>query len=82
MKERMDWVYTNNPKKNAGHDIITWFMETSNLGRRRYYAHTYGTTAEQNAEKTREAPLMLWQKTGILPKDAEPIEFTAINSVI
>jgi len=79
-KERMDWVYKGN-NKDAGHDIITWFMEVSNLGNRRYYAHTYGTTKEYDAEKTKEAPLMLWQKTGILPEDSEPIEFTAIKSV-
>lgn len=79
-KERMEWTYTSNGK-DAGHDIITWFMEESNLGRRRYYSHTYGTTKLKNAQVEKEAPMILWEKTGILPENSEGIEFTAIKSI-
>lgn len=66
-------------KKKESEDIITWYMEQGDRGTRRYHFHSFGTTKETKSEHRFEDDLILWQKTGILPEDAEPVTFTAMK---
>jgi hypothetical protein len=79
LKHTVDWVNTQTRKKHSS-DVITWYMEQGNYGSRRYHFHSYGESKSQKVENGYEAELILWKKTGILPKDAEPIEFTAMKN--
>ena len=78
-KNEIAWTYTKTGKKHSD-DVITWYLEQSNLGNRRYYFHSYGETKSHKKEQAYEARLILWQKTGILPEDAEAIDFTAMKN--
>jgi hypothetical protein len=79
LKIPVDWTEKETKKKHSS-DIITWYMEQGNYGTRKYHFHSYGETKSQKIESNYEAELILWKKTGILPKDAEPIEFTAMKN--
>lgn len=78
VKNQVDWKYTSNGK-SAGSDVITWYLEQGDRGTRRYNYHSYGTTAEKKTEVDYEAPMILWKKTGVLPEDAEPLDFMAMK---
>lgn len=79
VKDQVEWQYKVNGKKHS-EDTITWYLELGDRGTRRYFFHSHGTTAAKKEERIYEAPMILWQKTGILPENAEPIEFTAIKN--
>lgn len=66
-------------KKKLSEDVITWYMEQTPSGKRRYFFHSYGETKEKKAEHHYEAELILWKKTGILPEDAEAVDFAAMK---
>jgi hypothetical protein len=78
VKNKVEWKYASNGKP-AEPDVITWFLEQGDRGTRKYSFHSHGTTAEKGVESDYEAPILLWQKTGILPENAEPMEFIAMK---
>lgn len=78
VKTKVEWKYVKNGK-TADSDVITWYLEQGDRGTRRYNYHSYGTTAEKKAEVDYEAPMILWKKTGVLPEDAEPLDFIAMK---
>jgi len=82
LEDPVRWTWTSgvDKGKKASQDVITWYLEQSNKGNRRYTYHTYGTTKEKNAQTEYEAPLILWKRTGILPAGAEAVDFTAIKN--
>ena len=76
--DRIEWSFMTTKKKHS-EDKITWYLEQGDKGTRRYTFHSYGETAAKKAEKNYEEPMIFWQRTGILPERAEPVEFTAIK---
>lgn len=78
LKTTVIWSNTQT-KKKVSEDTITWYMEQGDRGSRRYHYHSFGDTKKTKSEHRYEAELILWKKTGILPEDAEAIDFTAIK---
>ena len=78
LKTYVTWNARFNQKKMS-EDIITWYMEQGDRGTRRYNFHSFGDTNTTESEHRYESELILWKKTGILPENAEPIEFTVMK---
>lgn len=78
LKTHVTWSDTITKKKSS-EDVITWYMEQTPSGKRRYFFHSFGSTKERKIENQFEAELILWKKTGILPEDAEAVDFAAMK---
>jgi hypothetical protein len=49
---------------------MTYFLEENENGERRFYHHTYGLCKKYNKHELFKDEIILWQKTGIVPRDA------------